>query len=123
MGVLAPIYFRPVGTVLAVSLRNVPAVHAYAQKATYASVCWVICFPRISCNRLIASNKARCLEFAGMQGLGAPIYKGQSGAFGSLPSRNSGMTCLPNISMDFMTVLWSTVSVAIRNWSSSTPVA
>ncbi len=33
---LAPIYSCTVGTVLTVSLKIVPAVHAYVQKATYS---------------------------------------------------------------------------------------
>ena len=36
---------------------------------------------------------------------------------------SSGMTCLPNISMDVITLSCGTVSVAIRNCSSSTPAA
>ena len=36
---------------------------------------------------------------------------------------NAGITCLPNSSMDFITCSWPMVSVAMRNWTWSTPVA
>src|SRR5262249_40149969 len=36
---------------------------------------------------------------------------------------SSGMTCLPNISMDDVTFSWGTDSVAMRNCSSSTPAS
>ena len=36
---------------------------------------------------------------------------------------SSGMTCLPNISIDVITFSCGTVSVAIRNCSSSTPAS
>src|SRR5262249_50755419 len=36
---------------------------------------------------------------------------------------SSGMTCLPNISMDDITFSWGTDSVAMRNCSSSTPAS